>query len=262
MKLINKIFRYELSNVLRSKWIIFYTLFFLVVSYSLFAFTGNNSKAILSLMNIVIIIIPLVSIIFGTMYLYNSREFVEMMLCQPIDRKSLFFGIYSGTAVPLSLSFVTGVIIPFLLRGDVQNQFGLLMLLLITGVLLTFIFTSVSFLVSLKNNDKVKGLGFSILIWLLMSIIYDSIILLVIYIFQDYPVENSVIALSLINPVDLGRIFFLLRFDISALMGYTGAVFQKFFGNTAGIIVSFISLILWIILPQFFAFRNFKRKDF
>ncbi len=262
MKLINKIFRYELSNVLRSKWIIFYTLFFLVVSYSLFAFTGNNSKAILSLMNIVIIIIPLVSIIFGTMYLYNSREFVEMMLCQPIDRKSLFFGIYSGTAVPLSLSFVSGVIIPFLLRGNVQNQFGLLMLLLITGVLLTFIFTSVSFLVSLKNNDKVKGLGFSILIWLLMSIIYDSIILLVIYIFQDYPVENSVIVLSLINPVDLGRIFFLLKFDISALMGYTGAVFQKFFGNTAGIIVSFISLILWIILPQFFAFRNFKRKDF
>ncbi len=262
MKLINKIFRYELSNVLRSKWIIFYTLFFLVVSYSLFAFTGNNSKAILSLMNIVIIIIPLVSIIFGTMYLYNSREFVEMMLCQPIDRKSLFFGIYSGTAVPLSLSFVSGVIIPFLLRGNVQNQFGLLMLLLITGVLLTFIFTSVSFLISLKNNDKVKGLGFSILIWLLMSIIYDSIILLVIYIFQDYPVENSVIVLSLINPVDLGRIFFLLKFDISALMGYTGAVFQKFFGNTAGIIVSFISLILWIILPQFFAFRNFKRKDF
>ena len=262
MKLVNKIFKYELSNVLRSRWMIFYTLFFLAISYSLFAFTNDSGKAILSLMNVIIVVIPLVSLIFGTMYLYNAREFVEMMLCQPIDRKSLYFGIYLGTSVPLSLSFIFGILLPFIVRGDVSKQFGLLILLIVTGVLLTLIFTSIAFFISLINNDKVKGLGFSIIIWLIMSVIYDGFVLLVIYIFKDYPVENSVIVMSVLNPVDLGRIFFMLKFDVSAMMGYTGAVFQKFFGNTLGMFISFISLILWIFLPQYAALKNFVKKDF
>jgi hypothetical protein len=42
------------------------------------------------------------------------------------------------------------------------------------------------------------------------------------------------IILSALNPIDLGRILFLMKFDIAALMGYTGAVFQRFFGSGLG----------------------------
>lgn len=261
MKFILKIFKYELNNVIRSRWVIFYSIFFLAVSYALFSFTGDSSKAILSLMDITIIIIPLVSVIFGTIYLYNSREFIEMMLCQPIDRRSLFFGVYLGTAFPLAGAFALGTILPFIFFGSL-NQLGLLLLLLIIGVTLTFIFLSISFLISVRNDDKVKGLGFSILVWLFLSIIYDGIILFITYYFQDYPLEKPVLFLSLLNPVDLGRIIFLLKFDISALMGYTGAVFQKFFGTDSGTGISSLFLILWIFVPLFLSLYSFKRKDF
>ncbi|NUM62238.1 MAG: nitrous-oxide metabolic protein NosY, partial [Ignavibacteriaceae bacterium] len=84
MKLVKKILLYEIHNTIRSKWVLLYTFFFFLVGYGLFTFSGDVNKAYISLMNIIIIVIPLVSIIFGSIYFYNSREFIEMMLSQPI----------------------------------------------------------------------------------------------------------------------------------------------------------------------------------
>ncbi len=262
MSNILKLMKYEFRNVFRSKWIFFYTVFFMIVSYSLFSFGGNSSKAILSLMNVVIIIIPLVSIVFGTMYLYNSREYIETMLCQPIDRKSLFVSIYLSLAIPLSVSFAFGVLLPYIFFVNVDRMAGLLLLLVVIGIMLTFVFSALSFLIAVKYDDKVKGLGFAILLWLLLSVIYDGVVLFVVYLFQDYNLDKSVIALSILNPIDLSRILFLLKFNISALMGYTGAVFKKFFGESLGIVTSFTVIFIWILLPVYLAKQVFRRKDF
>jgi Cu-processing system permease protein len=262
MNLINKILRYEFHNTIRSKWVVLYTLFFFVVGYSLFTFSGDVNKAYISLMNIVIIVIPLVSLIFGAIYLYNSREFIEMMLSQPIDRRSLFLGIYFGTAIPLSAGYVIGITIPFVLFGKIQEQFEGIVVLLLIGAALTFIFTAIAFFISILQDDKAKGLGFSIILWLVLSVIYDGFVLFIVYTFSEYPLEKIIIALSIINPIDLGRILFLIEFNISALMGYTGAVFQKFFGSSLGVIISIICMFVWILVPLFLSTRFFQRKDF
>jgi len=69
------------------------------------------------------------------------------------------------------------------------------------------------------------------------------------------------LVLSALNPVDMGRILILLKMDVSALMGYTGAIFQNFFGTTTGIISTLLVMLLWIVLPIGFSLRKFKRKD-
>ena len=262
MKLVKKILLYELHNTIRNKWVLLYTFFFFLVGYALFTFSGDVNKAYISLMNIIIIVIPLVSIIFGSIYFYNSREFIEMMLSQPIDRKSLFLGIYLGTAIPLSAGFALGFSIPFILFGKVTEQIDGFIILLVIGVMLTFIFVAISFLISVLQDDKSKGLGFAILIWLILAVVYDGLVLYIIYYFQEYPLESAMIALSILNPIDLGRILFLMKFDIAALMGYTGAVFQRFFGSSLGMIISVICLLVWIIVPFFLSSRFFKKKDF
>jgi Cu-processing system permease protein len=185
-----------------------------------------------------------------------------MMLSQPINRKSLYLGIFLGTSIPLSAGFAIGFSIPFILFGKISEQFDGFILLLFIGVLLTFIFIALSFLISVKQDDKSKGLGFAILIWLVLAVVYDGIVLLITYNFQDYPLEKAMIVLSALNPIDLGRILFLMKFDIAALMGYTGAVFQRFFGSSLGMIISFFCLLAWILVPFFFSSRFFKKKDF
>jgi Cu-processing system permease protein len=262
MKLMSKALRYEIHNTIRNKWIIIYAFFFFFIGYALFAFSGDVNKAYISLMNIVLIIIPIVSLIFGSIYLYNSREFIEMMLSQPIDRKSLFLGIYFGTTVPLALAWTIGIIIPFLLFAKNYQQFNGVFLLISVGIALTFVFTAIAFLISIHQDDKAKGLGFSILVWLVLAIIYDGLVLLIVYYFEEYPLEKVMIGLSIFNPIDLARILFLIKFNISALMGYTGAVFQSFFGSFIGIIASIFFLLIWIFIPIFLSTKSFGKKDF
>ncbi len=262
MELIFKIIKFEFSNALRSKWIIFYFSFFVLLSFLLFNFESESGKAVLSLMNVVLIIIPLVSIIFGTMYVYNSNDYIQMVLCQPLDRRSLYFGLYLGNAIPLALSFAAGVLIGFLFSGIDPAGVTPVLILTINGFVLTLIFTSIAFLTAIRFTDKAKGLGASLIIWLMLAVVYDGLILFVTYFFRDYPIENIILAISLINPIDLARIFFILDFNISALMGYTGALFNKFFGTSLGVIVSISLMIVWFIIPFLLGLRSFNKKDF
>ena len=69
------------------------------------------------------------------------------------------------------------------------------------------------------------------------------------------------IALSMLNPVDLSRILILLKLDISALMGYTGAVFKDFFGSSTGVLLSALLLFMWAVIPLWLSMKKFQRKD-
>ncbi|MGZ5191750.1 MAG: ABC transporter permease, partial [Flavisolibacter sp.] len=110
-----KISKYVLYDIVRSKVIIAYTLFLFIVSMSMFQMEENNSKAILSLLNIVLIVIPLVSLVFSTIHWYNSYEFIELMLTQPISRKKVLLSEYAGISSSLVTSILIGIGIPILI---------------------------------------------------------------------------------------------------------------------------------------------------
>jgi Cu-processing system permease protein len=200
--------------------------------------------------------------IFGTMYFYNSREYIEMILCQPIPRSALFIGLFLGTSLPLVLSLMTGILIPFILFGNFAEGFNLTLLLILISSALTLLSIAISFLISTRITDKVKGLSISIFFWLVTAIVFDGLLLLIAYLFQDYPVEKFLLILTLLNPLDLSRTLFILNFDISALLGLTGALFKKFYGSQMGIVISTISLLLWIFIPFISGLNSFKKKDF
>jgi len=109
MKILTKIVRYEFHDLLRSKWLIVYTLFFWICADLLFRFGSSGASVVISLMNIVLIFIPLVTLIFGMIYLYNSREFIELLLTQPVDRKQMFQGMYLGLSLPLCAAFIINI---------------------------------------------------------------------------------------------------------------------------------------------------------
>jgi Cu-processing system permease protein len=258
-----KIVKYQLQDVLRSRWVLFYGLFFLVTTDALFRFGGDGERVVLSLLNIVLIVIPLVGIVLGAMYLYNSREYIELLLSQPIQRRSLFVGLFAGLAIPLVLAFVVGVGLPFVYHGAAgAGAGGALVLMLATGTLLTVIFVALAFGIALASEDRIKGLGAALVVWMFFSVIYNGLVLLVIQMFSDYPLQQPVIAMSLLNPIDLGRIVLLLNLDIGAMMGFTGAVFQRFFGSGTGLAISLGAMMAWVAVPFFLAQRAFLRKNF
>lgn len=253
----NKIIKYVITDILRNKIVIVYTLFLLAASFSVFSLEDNSSKGLLSLLNIILIVVPLVSIIFSTIYMYNSAEFIELLLSQPLKRKSIWLSLFAGLASSLSIAFYIGAGIPVLIYQ--ANMIGFTML--ITGIILSVIFAAIAFLATVKTRDKAKGIGASIMLWLYFSLLFDGLVLFILFQFADYPMEKAMIGLSALNPIDLSRILILLQLDVSAMMGYTGAVFKEFFGATNGLIFTFLILLCWIIIPVWYSTRKFNTKD-
>ena len=248
---------------MRSRWSYVYFLFYLLLGVVLLFLNNDLSKAVITLMNVIIILVPLIGTIFGVMYYYNSREFTELLLAQPVKRSSIFLGQYFGVATSLSMSLVIGLGMPFVFYGIFNsNAIWDFSLLLVTGTFLTFIFTALAFVIALSNENKIKGFGYAILLWLFMAVIYDGIFLMSLLYFEDYPLDKFSLVATMLNPVDLSRALILLKLDISALLGYTGAVFQKFFGTSFGLVLSSALLALWVLVPTFFIWRIAKRKDF
>lgn len=252
-----KLSRYVLNDIVRSKVIIAYTVFLMAVSFSLFQMEDNSSKALLSLLNIVLIVVPLVSMVFATIHYYNSYEFIELMLSQPVSRSKILLSEYLGTALSMSSAFIIGVGVPILLFNFDATGVALIL----TCCLLTFIFTSLAFFASVKAKDKARGIGAALLLWFYFALIYDGLVLLILFSFSDYPLEKITLFLSSLNPVDLGRISIMLKMDVSALMGYTGATYKDFFGSNLGVLYTTGIMLVWMTLPLLLAVRSFNKKD-
>lgn len=258
-----KILKYGFFDLMRSRWSYIYFLFYLSLGFILLFLNQDVSKAVITLLNIILVLTPLIGTLFGVMYYYNSREFTELLLAQPIKRRNIFLGQYLGIAISLSLSLVLGLGIPFLAYGIFQSAeiFNFFTLILI-GAMLTFIFVALAFGLALIFEDKIKGFGLAILTWLLFAVIYDGLFLILLLVFDDYPLDKFALFATVFNPIDLSRILILLKLDISALLGYTGAVFQNFFGTSFGMFFSITLLSFWIVIPVLFILYKSKRKDF
>jgi Cu-processing system permease protein len=100
----HKIIKYVLLDILRSRTIMGYTAFLLLTSWGMFMLDSSPSKSMLSLVNILLMVVPLVSIIFSTVHFYNSYEFMELMLAAG-KAKHCFSGKFFGSVCCLMLSF-------------------------------------------------------------------------------------------------------------------------------------------------------------
>ncbi|HAY72220.1 MAG TPA: ABC transporter permease, partial [Saprospirales bacterium] len=87
-----KIIKYSFYDLMRSRWNYVYFLFYLALGFVLLFLNNDVSKAVITLMNIIVVLTPLIGTIFGVMYYYNSREFTELLLAQPIRRSTIFIG--------------------------------------------------------------------------------------------------------------------------------------------------------------------------
>ncbi|MDN3606743.1 ABC transporter permease subunit [Kaistella yonginensis] len=253
----NKIARFILFDILKNKIVILYTILLFIISWSVLGLDNNYTKATLSLLNVVLLVVPLVSIIFSTIYVYNSSQFIELLLSQPVPRGKVWFNLFLGLSTALILAFLIGCGIPILLYSSIQTGISLL----ITGVFLSIIFTSLAMLAAIMSRDRAKGIGVSIFIWMFFAIIYDGILLVLMFQFADYPIEGIMATVAAVNPIGLSRIFVLLQLDVAAMLGQAGAIFRQVFGSGGGMIISIVILAIWTLVPFLWSLIMFNKKD-
>ncbi|MGQ9864584.1 MAG: ABC transporter permease [Bacteroidia bacterium] len=255
------VFRYTLHATLRSRWALLYFGFFLIATLGLVFLSTSFSKIILSLLNLTLALVPLMSLLFSALQYYQGREFTELLLAQPVGRSAVLFGQLLGLMAALVGAYLLGVGIPLFWAADLTTLRALLFLIA-GGIILTAVFTALGFALALATDDKAQGMALALACWLFFVLLFDGILLTLLILLKDYPVENLAIALTLLNPIDLARIYVLLQIDVAALLGYTGALFRDFFGQGWGSGISLATVCLWLLLTLSLIYRLARQKDF
>jgi Cu-processing system permease protein len=261
MRIVAKLAAFQLVDVLRSRWLFGYAIFFLLTTEGLLRFGGDATRALVSLTSIVLFIVPLAAIVFATVYVHRAREFIELLLAQPVGRSAMFAGTYGAMAVSLSAGLVVGVGTPFVLRGG-AGVAGAAAVLVGTGVALTLVFAGAGVALALRTDDRLRAFGLALGAWACTALAYDAVMLVLATAMAGAPLERPLLAATFANPIDLARVVMLMHLDISALMGYTGASFTRFFDASSGTVIAAASLAAWAAGPALLGARLFRRKDF
>lgn len=253
---------YVLRDVVRSRFVIVYGLVFIAISELLIRFVGID-RVLPALINVVVPLVPLISVVFAMSYVYHAVPTVEMLLSQPVKRRSVYAGLYVGLVGPLAVVPALGLGLPMLLRsGTAAATFPAASVLIVAVALLAAVFGGIGFWTAVRFRDRVGGLSFALFLWLFLAVGYDGLVLYASHAFSDYPIEGPLLVAMALNPIDLARVALLTVTDLSALLGYTGAVFMRFFGSALGIVIVAAASALWVAVPVLAGLRRFVARDF
>ncbi len=252
-----RILKYVFLDIVKNKFVLIFSIVLALFAFTTFSLEDNTAKGLLTMLNIIQMVVPLVAVLFSTTYIYNSSEFIELLVSQPIKRSKIWWSLFLGLSLSLSMAFIIGVGLALFLFVAWNKA----LVMLVSGVLLTTIFVAIAFVSAVFTRDKAKGVGLSIFLWLYFALLFDGFLLMLVYQFSDYPIEKMMVGITTLNPIDLSRILILLQLDVSAMMGYTGAVFKNFFGTGTGMVLSLLVLLLWALVPFWISLKKFKTKD-
>lgn len=256
------LFLFQFKNQLRSKWV--YLILFAIglLADLMLRFSGDGARSILSLINLALFFIPVIVAIQTAMFMYGNREYMELVLTQPVKRGLLIVQLWLAFWLPIALSILLGMTIPFFYQQAGWNYLGSVFQLAGVTIILASIFSLLAVAVSLKYDDKAKGLGALLAYWLFLSIVYDGLMLFLIQALSDFSFREVILAAVLLNPIDLSRVLLLMLNNGAALLGVTGALFERFVGTGLGIISISFLLLIWLLIPGLVSYRTFLKKDF
>jgi len=254
------LWEFQLRNALRSRWVLLYGGGLLLLTALLFRFGGTAEQVVVSLLNVVLLLVPLVALLYGVLGISSAREFLELMLAQPLQRQELFWGTFGGMALPLLLLPPLSIGIPWLVFA--AGRWELLLTLSLGSMVLSLIGAAAGVAFALRWEERLHAIGVAFGFWFALTILYDGFILWAGIALRDYPIEHGLLLALVLNPVDLVRVATLLQLDAAALLGYTGAALERFAGSTLGILLAAGALALWCAFPLWLALRGFLRKDF
>ncbi|MBL8138115.1 MAG: ABC transporter permease subunit [Acidobacteria bacterium] len=266
--------RYELVLAVRSRWLQIFAVVFaglaLAVAGAGYVLSGGHgvqdfSRTAISLVQLVLLLVPLAALVFGALALTSERGAAELLYSQPVSRGHILFGRVLGIWAALSAAELVG----FGLAGLVlQSQAGLggaarYGALALTAVVITGVFLSIAaWLSSGHTGRRTRVLALALVVWFLAVVLFDVAALGVASLLRSGSASRLLIWATLVNPVDAARTGALLAIEGTSAFGAATAALLRFTGGmtAAGAAVA-ASLVLWLVVPFACAIRRLARSD-
>ena len=206
---------------------------------------------------------PLTGLIVGVGSVAGSGEALPLLLAQPVSRREVLFGKYLGLGAALTaaqaLGFGGGGIVVALQTGSDQvTGFAALTLL---SVALGWLSLASALCIAALLPDRLRALSAALLLWLGMVVLYDVAILGATAMLRGMSLQAILVPALFLNPVDLVRVLITIAVGSGALFGPTSAVLVRFFGETGGVLLALLVLVVETAIPLFVAMRVFRTRD-
>ncbi len=266
--------RYELVLALRSRWLQTFAAVFaglaLAVASAGYILSGGYgvqdfSRTAVSLVQIVLLLVPLAALVFGGLALTPDRGAAELLYSQPVPRGAILIGRMLGVWLALGAAELVG----FGMAGlVVQTQAGLDGLwrygaLVLTAIAITGVFLAIAtLLASVNAGRKTRVLAAALVVWFLTVVLFDIVVLGVASMLRSGSASRLLISATLINPVDAARTGALLAIEGTAAFGAASFALLRFTGG-AGMAATLVvlSLTAWFVVPLWLAARALARAD-
>jgi Cu-processing system permease protein len=266
--------RQEMTLAVRSRWTqIFGGVFAalaLAVASSGYILSGGGgvqdfSRTAASLVQLVLLLVPLTSLVIGVLALSPDRGSAELLFSQPVSRGTILFGRLAGLFAALVAAQAVGLgaagIVIFWRAGQVGA--GAYSLLFGASVALTSVFLGVAAAISSGSvGRRARSLAIALITWFGAVVLFDVAALGAATLLRSGDASRLLIAATLVNPVDAVRTGTLLAIEGTTAFGPASLALLRATRGPAGAqSLVLLSVLLWTVLPAVLASRRLSRTD-
>jgi Cu-processing system permease protein len=267
--------RQELALAVRSRWLqtfaAVFALLALAVAGSGYVLSGGSgvqdfARTAASLVQVVLLLVPLASLVFGVLALTPDRGAAELLYSQPVSRAAVLvgkiLGLFEAMTAAQAIGFGAAGLVVFSQSGG-SGLAGFLGVVVGSGVL-TAVFLALAALVAggAGARRRTRALAIALVVWFASVVLYDVAALGVASLLSSGSASRLLIVSVLVNPVDAVRTGSLLAVEGTAAFGAASLAFLRFTSGPAGAAAWIAcSLLAWTVAPLLLAARRLKRAD-
>jgi Cu-processing system permease protein len=257
----------------RNRWVIFFASFFAItttlISYFGMVTSGYTGfqdfvRTAASLANLAGFIIPLFALLLGVFSFLSEREYLEILVTQPISRSQVLLGKISGLCLTVLAASALGFGIPGAIIAIAIGTEGAVsyLLVVIFCMLLAVIFVGLSVLIALIAGRRQIALGIALGVWIFYELVYGVLMLGTTLYLPARILKTSLLFGLFGNPVDIARVLSLLQVGGPQLFGPAGATLVKLAGSqTMATMIGLVGLAAWVVVPVLVSMRIFAKQD-
>jgi Cu-processing system permease protein len=266
--------RHELLLAARSRWLHVFAVVFaglaLLVAASGYVISGGYglqdfARTAVSLVQLVLLIVPLAALVFGSLVLSPERGAAELLYAQPVPRPAILagrvIGLFLALAAAQLLGFgVAGLAVQWYSGPSGASQFLVVVAL---SMALTAVFLAIAAaLASGEPGRRARALAMALVVWFVAVILFDLAALGVASLLRSGAASRLLMTAALLNPVDAGRTAAYLAIEGTSAFGGASLALLRFTGGERMVaLLTAASLVLWTAVPAWIAARRLGRAD-
>lgn len=265
----------ELKIAMRSRWTQIFAVVFAILASGVagagYIISGGHgvqdfARTSASLVHLVVLIVPLISLMLGVLSLSLERGAAEVVFALPVARRTILagrlFGLFLALALAQSFGFGLAGVVVWLQAGP--EGLGAFLTVLAASLVATAIFLALAALLSADafGRRRTRALALAIVTWLVCEVFVDLAALGVATFLPSGAASRLIIGANLLNPVGALRTGALLLVEGTGAFGAASLALLRFTHGPLGATALFaLSLGFWIVLPSILACRRLERTD-